>query len=43
VHRLVAEGNVVLSEVTVTDGQQTARVIAFSETEDGHIARQIEY
>ena len=43
VHRLVAEGDVVVSEVTVTDGEQSARVVAFSELEGGHIARQIEY
>jgi len=43
VHRLVADGDVVVSEVTVTDGQQSARVIAFSELESHQIARQIEY
>jgi limonene-1,2-epoxide hydrolase len=43
VHRLVADGDVVVSEVTVTDGEQSARVIAFSELEGGRIARQIEY
>lgn len=43
VHRLVAERHVVVSEVTVADGQQSARVVAFSEIERGHIARQIEY
>jgi limonene-1,2-epoxide hydrolase len=43
VHRLVADGDVVVSEVTVTDGEQSARVVAFSELEGGHIARQIEY
>jgi SnoaL-like domain len=43
VHRLVAEGDVVVSEVTVTDAQQSARVVAFSELEGGEIARQIEY
>lgn len=43
VHRLVAEGDVVVSEVTVTDGQQSARVVAFSELKGGQIARQIEY
>jgi limonene-1,2-epoxide hydrolase len=43
VHRLVADGDVVASEVTVTDGEQSARVVAFSELEGGHIARQIEY
>ncbi|HEX3330321.1 MAG TPA: nuclear transport factor 2 family protein [Gaiellales bacterium] len=43
VHRIVAEGNVVVSEVTVTDGEQAARVIAFSILDDDRIAEQIEY
>jgi limonene-1,2-epoxide hydrolase len=43
VHRLVADGDVVVSEVTVTDGEQSARVIAFSELEAGQVVRQIEY
>lgn len=43
VHRLVADRDVVVSEVTVSDGEQSARLVAFSELEDGHIARQIEY
>jgi limonene-1,2-epoxide hydrolase len=43
VHRIVAEGNVVVSEVTVTDGEQAARVIAFSILDDDCIAQQIEY
>lgn len=43
VHRLVVDGDVVVSEVTVTDGTQSARVVAFSELEGGHIARQTEY
>ena len=43
IHRLVAEGDVVVSEVTLTDGEQSARVIAFSELDGGEIARQIEY
>jgi len=43
VHRIVADGNVVVSEVTVTDGEQAARVVAFSILDDGHIAHQIEY
>ena len=43
VHRLVAEGDTVVSEVTVTDGEQSARVIAFSEIAEGLIARQVEY
>lgn len=43
VHRLVADGDVVVSEVTVTDGRQSARVVAFSELEGDQIARQVEY
>jgi hypothetical protein len=43
VHRLVADGDVVVSEVTVTDGEQSTRVIAFSELEAGQVVRQIEY
>ncbi len=43
VHRIVAEGNAVVSEVTVTDGEQAARVIAFSILDDDRIAQQIEY
>lgn len=43
VHRLVSDGCVVVSEVTVTDGQQSARLVAFSEIEGGEIVRQIEY
>lgn len=43
VHRLVADGDVVVSEVTVTDGRQSARVVAFSEFEGDEIARQTEY
>jgi limonene-1,2-epoxide hydrolase len=43
VHRLVADADVVASEVTVTDGQQSARVVAFSELAHGQIVRQTEY
>jgi limonene-1,2-epoxide hydrolase len=43
VHRIVAEGDVVVSEVTTTDGEQAARVVAFSILADGRIARQVEY
>lgn len=43
VHRLVAEGETVVSEVTVTDGEQSARVIAFSSVVGGLIVRQVEY
>jgi hypothetical protein len=43
VHRIVAEGDVAVSEVTVTDGEQSARVVAFSMVDDGRISTQIEY
>ena len=43
VHRLLADGDTVVSEVTVTDGDQSARVIVFSEIDDGRVVRQVEY
>jgi limonene-1,2-epoxide hydrolase len=43
VHRLVAGGDTVVSEVTVTDSEQFARLIVFSEVVGDHIARQVEY
>lgn len=43
VHRIVAEGDTVVSEVTVTDGEQSARVVAFSILDGPQIAHQIEY
>ena len=43
VHRLVAEGNVVVSEVTVSDGDQSARVVTFSDVDNDQIVRQVEY
>jgi ketosteroid isomerase-like protein len=43
VHRLVSEGATTVSEVTVTDGVQSARVIAFSDVADGRITRHVEY
>lgn len=43
VHRLVVDGAVAVSEVSVTDGEQSARVVAFSEVEGEHITRQVEY
>ena len=43
VHRIVAEDDVVVSEVTATDGEQAARVVAFSILEGGRIVHQIEY
>lgn len=44
VHRLIAEGDEVASEVTVTDGVKlTARAITFSTVKEGKILRQTEY
>lgn len=43
IHRVVADGETVVSEVTVTDGEQTARVVAFSVIDGEHIAHQVEY
>lgn len=43
IHRLVTEGRTTVSEVTVTDGMQSARVITFSDVAAGLIARHVEY
>jgi limonene-1,2-epoxide hydrolase len=43
VHRLVVEGDTAVSEVTVTDGEQSARVVAFSDISGENIIRQVEY
>jgi hypothetical protein len=43
VHRLVVQDNVAASEVTVTDGEQSACVVAFAVVDHEHIAQQIEY
>jgi limonene-1,2-epoxide hydrolase len=43
VHRLLADRDTVVSEVTVTDGEQSARVVVFSEIDGEHIVRQVEY
>jgi limonene-1,2-epoxide hydrolase len=43
IHRLVTDGRTTASEVTVSDGVQAARVIAFSEVADGLIVRHVEY
>jgi hypothetical protein len=32
-----------VSEVTVSDGEQSARLVAFSESNHGCISRQVEY
>ena len=43
VHRILAEGNQVVSDVGVTDGVTTGRVITFSTVQDGKIVRQTEF
>ena len=43
VHRILAEGQEVVSDVEVTDGVITGRVITFSTIRDGKIMRQIEF
>jgi limonene-1,2-epoxide hydrolase len=43
VHRIVADEDTVVSEVTITDGEQAALVIAFSIFDGSQIAHQIEY
>ncbi len=43
VHRIVVEGDVAVSEVTASDGDQAARVIAFSLLDGSQITHQIEY
>ena len=43
VHHIIAEGNQVVSDVGVTDGVITGRVITFSTVRDGKILRQVEF
>lgn len=43
VHKLVAEGSEVVTDVSVTDGKFEARVITFSTIKDGFIVRQREF
>ena len=43
VHRLIADDTTVVSEVTVSDGEQAARLVAFSEIAGDQIVRQVEY
>lgn len=43
IHRIVVDGDTAASEVTVSDGEQSARVIAFSIVRDGQIVEQVEY
>lgn len=43
VHRLVADEATVVSEVTASDGEQSARAVVFSEVVGEQIVRQVEY
>lgn len=43
VHRIVGDAEQAVSEVSVTDGVQSARAITFSEVRDGLIRRQTEF
>ena len=43
VNQIVAEGEFVVTDVTVTDGSRTDRAITFSTVRDGKIWKQIEF
>jgi ketosteroid isomerase-like protein len=43
IHRILAEGNEVVSDVDVTDGVIAARVITFSTIQEGKILHQTEF
>ncbi len=43
IHRLIAEGDDVATEITVTDGAVTGRAITFSTMRNGKIVHQTEY
>lgn len=43
IHRILAEGNEVVSDLDVTDGVIRGRVITFSTVLDGRILRQVEF
>ena len=43
VHRIIAESDEVVSDVSVTDGAITGRVITFSTVRDGKIVHQTEF
>ena len=42
-HRVVVEGALAVTELTVTDGEQSARAVVFSEIAGDSIVRQVEY
>ena len=43
IHRIIAEGDQVVSDVDVTDGVIMGRVITFSTVQDGKILKQTEF
>ncbi|MCQ3936211.1 MAG: nuclear transport factor 2 family protein [Chloroflexi bacterium] len=43
VNAIIAEGDVVVTDVTVTDGKRQDRAITFSTLRDGRIWRQVEF
>ena len=43
VNQIVAEGDLVVTDVTVTDGSRTDRAITFSTIRDGKVWRQVEF
>jgi len=43
VHRIVVDGDVVVTEVTTSDGEQAARLVAFSAVDGAEITHQVEY
>ena len=43
INQIVAEGEIVVTDVTVTDGSRTDRAITFSTVRDGKIWKQIEF
>ena len=43
INSIVTEGNLVVSDVSVTDGIRNSRVITFSTIRDGKIWKQVEF
>ena len=43
VNQIISEGDLVVADVTVTDGVRTDRVITFSTVRDGKILKQVEF
>ena len=43
INQIVAEGDMVVTDVTVTDGKRTDRAITFSTIKEGKIWKQVEF